>query len=341
MYIYLLRRLNLLVTTLFVISVFSFSLGHLFPGDPVVNFSGQQSLTFEEYDVLEKKLALDKPYMVQYFAYLERMIEGDFGFSFSSERHISDEFLRVFPATIELSVYAILVALCIGLPLGLLAGLKKNKVVDKVIFSLSTIANSVPIFWIGLLLILLFSLNLGWLPISGRLNLLYEIPAHTGFVFIDIALSDIDNKPAVYQNAFLHLILPTITLATLPTTLLIGMMRSSVISVMNSQFIKAARTKGLSYYQLIRRHVVKNAILPILPQFGLLFNTLMTSAMITEFIFSWPGVGYWLIEAIYQRDYPVIQTALLIVSAFMVFLNVLLDIIHSLLNPIVRKDIHG
>ncbi|EWH11852.1 peptide ABC transporter [Catenovulum agarivorans DS-2] len=341
MLVYLIKRVNLLVTTLFLLSLMSFSLGHLFPGDSVINFTGQQSLTYEEYAQLRQDLALDESYFMQYVVYLERVFAGDFGLSFSSQSEVLRDFMRVFPASAELSFYALLVTCLIGIPLGLWAGIKRNTLVDKVIFSISAIANSIPIFWLGLLFILLFSLNLAWLPISGRLNLLYDIPYETGILLVDIALSDFDNKWPIYHDALRHLILPTLTLATLPTTLLIGMMRSNVISVMNSQYIKAARTKGLSLYQIIRRHVLRNALLPIIPQFGLLFNTLMTSTMITEIIFSWPGIGHWLLEAIYQRDYPVIQASLLLVSSFMIFINVLSDVCHTMVNPLVRKEING
>ncbi|WP_016955521.1 ABC transporter permease [Catenovulum agarivorans] len=341
MFIYLVKRLNLLITTLFLLSLLSFSLGHLFPGDPVINFTGQQSLTYEEYADIRQVLALDDSYFMQYLAYLDRVFSGDFGLSFTSQSEVIRDFVRIFPASAELSFYALVVTMLVGLPLGLWAGVKRNSLIDKIIFSASAIANSIPIFWLGLLFILVFSLNLAWLPISGRLNLLYDIPYISGVLLIDIALSDFDNKWPIYQDALRHLILPTVTLATLPTTLLIGMMRTNVISVMDSQYIKAARTKGISLYQIVRRHVLRNALLPIIPQFGLLFNTLMTSTMITEIIFSWPGIGHWLLEAIYQRDYPVIQASLLLVSSFMILINVLADIIHTLVNPLVRKELNG
>ncbi len=341
MFVYLLRRINLLFTTLIVISVMSFSLGHLFPGDPVINFSGKPSLTYSEYQDLSQTLALDKSYFEQYLAYLKRSFNGDFGVSFSSQKPILDEFLRVLPASIELSLYALLVTLVFGLPLGLLAGIKNNRLIDRIIFSVATILNSIPIFWVGLLFILIFTLNMNWLPMSGRLTLLYEVPSITGFLLVDIALSDLANKSYVYTDALRHLILPTATLAVLPATLVIGMMRSSVIHVMGMPYIKAAQTKGLTSWQLITRHVFRNALLPIIPQFGLLFNTLVTSTMITEVIFSWPGIGNWIIEAIYQRDFPAIQASLLIVASMMISINVLLEIAHMMVNPLMRKEFNA
>ncbi|WAJ69639.1 ABC transporter permease subunit [Catenovulum adriaticum] len=341
MFIYLLRRLNLLITTLFLISLLSFSLGHLFPGDAVINFSGQQSLTYSEYELLSDKYGLNQSYFEQYLIYLKHIISGDLSVSFSTQKPIFDEFLRVLPASVELSLYALIVTLVIGLPLGLWAGVKHNSLIDKVIFSTATIFNSIPIFWVGLLFILIFTLNSSWLPMSGRLNLLYEVPTHTGFLLIDIALSNLNNKSYVYLDAVSHLFLPTITLAVLPVTLVIGMMRSSVIHVMSLPYIKAAQTKGLTSWQLISRHIFRNALLPIIPQFGLLFNTLVTSTMITEVIFSWPGVGHWIIESIYQRDYPAIQAALLLVASMMISINVLLEIVHMLVNPLMRKEINA
>lgn len=341
MFIYLLRRLNLLVTTLFLISLLSFSLGHLFPGDAVINFSGQQSLTYSEYELLSDKYGLNQSYFEQYLIYLKHTLSGDLSVSFSTQKPIFDEFLRVLPASIELSLYALIVTLVIGLPLGLLAGIKHNSFIDKVIFSTATILNSIPIFWVGLLFILIFTLNSSWLPMSGRLNLLYEVPTQTGFLLIDIALSNLDNKSYVYLDAVSHLFLPTLTLAVLPVTLVIGMMRSSVIHVMSLPYIKAAQTKGLTRWQLVSRHIFRNALLPIIPQFGLLFNTLVTSTMITEVIFSWPGVGHWIIESIYQQDFPAIQAALLLVASMMISINVLLEIAHMLVNPLMRKEINA
>ncbi|MCU4676738.1 ABC transporter permease subunit [Catenovulum sp. 2E275] len=341
MFIYLIRRLNLLITTLFVISIISFSLGHLFPGDPVINFSGHPSLTYSEYQTISQQLALDKSYFEQYLVYLTRIFHGDFGVSFGSQKPIVDDFFRVLPASIELSFYALVVTLVISLPLGLWAGIKNNTLIDRVIFSIATVFNSIPIFWVGLLFILIFTLNTGWLPMSGRLNLLYEVPTITGFLLLDIGLSELPNKGYVYLDALHHLILPTITLAVLPVTLVIGMMRSSVIHVMGLPYIKAAQTKGLSSWQLISRHVFRNALLPIIPQFGLLFNTLVTSTMITEVIFSWPGIGHWIIEAIYQRDFPAIQAALFIVASMMISINVLLEIAHMLVNPLMRKEFNA
>lgn len=341
MFIYLLRRLNLLVTTLFLISLLSFSLGHLFPGDAVINFSGQQSLTYSEYETLSNKYGLNQSYFEQYLIYLKHILSGDLSVSFSTQKPIFDEFLRVLPASVELSLYALIVTLLIGLPLGLWAGIKHNSLVDKIIFSTATILNSIPIFWVGLLFILIFTLNSSWLPMSGRLNLLYEVPTQTGFLLIDIALSNLNNKSYVYLDAISHLFLPTMTLAVLPVTLVIGMMRSSVIHVMSLPYIKAAQTKGLTNWQVVSRHIFRNALLPIIPQFGLLFNTLVTSTMITEVIFSWPGVGHWIIESIYQRDYPAIQAALLLVASMMISINVLLEIAHMLVNPLMRKEINA
>ncbi|KMT65402.1 ABC transporter permease subunit [Catenovulum maritimum] len=341
MFVYLIRRLNLLITTLFLISLFSFSLGHFFPGDPVINFSGQQSLDYDEYEALSQTLGMNQSYFEQYIIYLRRILDGDLGLSFSTQTPLIDDVIRVMPASIELSFYALLLTLVLGLPLGLWAGIKQHKLVDKIIFTLATMANSVPIFWSGLIFILIFSLNNQIFPMSGRLNLLYEVPSQTGFLLMDIFLADMPNKLAVYQDALTHLVLPTLTLAILPTTLLIGMMRSSVVNVMRSPYIKAALTKGLSTRELISRHVFRNAIVPIIPQFSLLFNILMTSTMITEIIFSWPGIGHWLIEAIYQRDYPAIQATLLLVASIMIMITVVLDILHMLVNPLARQTLHA
>lgn len=341
MFYYLLRRINLLFFTLFLISLLAFSLGYLFPGDPVTNFSGRYDFPGSLYFELTEKFKMEANYLEQYLAFIQRIFDADLGVSFTSQQPVMDELARVLPASIELSLYALLVAIVVGIPLGIWAGMRSQSATDYTIYSISVLGNAIPLFWLGLLFILIFALNLNLLPISGRLNLLYEVPHTTGFILIDIMLSDMKYKQQAFIDALRHLILPTLTLAMTPTTLLIAITRTSVSQVMQTNYIKAAMSKGLSFYQVMRKHVIRNALLPVIPQVGLLFNALMTSTMITEFIFSWPGVGHWLVEAIYQRDFPAIQAGLMVVSAFIILINILVDIAHTLLNPLVRKEIYA
>ncbi|NTS77813.1 ABC transporter permease [Catenovulum sp. SM1970] len=337
MFAFLLRRFNLMLSTLFIISLIGFSLGHLFPGDPVENYSGIKEFTYSEYIALTEAYKVDENLVVQYWAYIQRTFSGDLGLSLNSQTPVLDEIKQVLPATVELSVYALLIAIFIGIPLGILAGIKHKKPTDNVLYSFSIVANSIPIFWLGLLFILFLSLNFKLLPMSGRHHLLYEIPNITGFVLLDTLLLQADYKWLALKDAMSHLILPTLTLAMVPITLFLTITRSSVIQVMQTSYVKAAKTKGLSNWKLIRKHILRNALLPVLPQIALTLNTLMTSAMITEVIFSWPGIGNWLIEAIYQRDYPAIQAGLIVVATFVMFMHIIVDVLHTVLNPLIRK----
>ncbi|WP_111979127.1 ABC transporter permease subunit [Algibacillus agarilyticus] len=334
---YLLRRLNLLISTLFILSIIAFSLGHLFPGDPVQNFSGLREFDYNQYTDLQEKYQLNQGYISQYFTYISHILQGDLGVSFNSKAPITKELAQVAPASLELSIYALLLALLIGIPLGFWAGMRHQKLSDYTLYSLSVVGNSIPIFWLGLMVILFFALTLNWLPMSGRINLLYEIPEVSGFILYDILKSDVSYKYLALQDALRHLILPTITLAMVPITLLLTTTRNTVIQIMQTSYIKAAQTKGLSVWQLAKRHVFRNTMLSVIPQIAMAFNVLMTSVMITEIIFSWPGVGSWLIEAIYQRDYPVIKAGLLVVSSFIVVIHVSIDVLHALTNPLYRR----
>lgn len=198
-----------------------------------------------------------------------------------------------------------------------------------------------PIFWLALLLIMLFSLQLGWFPMSGRMSLLYEIPPTTGFILIDISLASFPYQGMAFIDALHHLTLPTIVLAMYPTTVLIRFTRESMLKVMDQNFIKTARAKGLNRRQLIIHHALRNALLPVIKQIGLQFSTLITLAMITEIIFSWPGIGRWLIDSIYQRDYPAIQGGLMAVSLFIIFATIIAELIYTLFDPLSRNQAHG
>ncbi len=334
---YLFGRLNLLLSTLFILSILTFSLGHLFPGDPVHNYSGLLEVSDAEYAYLHKNLKLDEDYLSQYIAFLTRIFDGNFGDSFNSKTPVMTEILHVLPASIELITYALIITITIGIPLGFWAGLKHHKTPDKIIFSSSIIGSSLPSFWLGIIFILYFSLNQHWLPMSGRINFLYEIPEKTGYTLIDVLNSNLSYKQEALIDAIRHLILPTLALSIMPLSFLMATTRESVAQIMQQNFIKAAYTKGLTTWQLIRKHVIQNALLSITPQLGLTFNTLVTGMMVIEVIFSWPGVGHWLVDAIYQRDFPAIQAGLLIVSSFMIMVHIFIDILHALLNPLPKK----
>lgn len=338
---FILRRLFLVSFVLFALSILAFSLYYLFPGDPLANLSGIRNPLDEQIPELEQRYLLHADYFSQYLAYLQRILQGDWGYSFVSQAPVLDEIFQVFPATLELAIFALTVAILVGLPLGVAAAAYPKKWLKKLIMGGTLLGYSTPIFWLALLLIMLFSLQLGWLPMSGRLSLLFEVPSVTGFMLVDILLSDIPYQWQAFNDALRHLFLPTIVLAMYPTTVLIRFTFNSLQDVLEQPYVKTARAKGLSRWQVLYRHALRNALLPVIRQVGLQFSNLLTLAMVTEVIFSWPGIGRWLIDSIYQRDYPAIQGGLLAVSCFVILATVCAELIYALANPVSRNDAHG
>lgn len=337
MILYLLRRLFLLVFVFIALSTLAFSLGYLFPGDPLQNFTGLRSISPEQLPVLIAQYQLDQGYVQQYFSYLQRIFSGNWGLSFASQQPVLLEIKLLLPATLELAAYALLISFLLGIPLGIIAAIKPDGLVSKSISALALTGYSLPVFWWALLLIMIFSLWLGWLPTAGRIGVLYEIPYNTGFMLIDILLAQSQYQQEALLNALRHLLLPTLVLATFPTTVMIRFTRDSMLEVWEQSYIKTARAKGLSRTQVLYRHGLRNALLPVTRQIGLQFSTLITLAMITEVIFSWPGIGRWLIDSIYQRNYPAIQSGLLVISTIVISVNMLTEVLHTLFNPLARK----
>ncbi|KTD89866.1 ABC transporter permease [Pseudoalteromonas sp. H71] len=338
---YILRRLGLLLFMLLMLSIFTFSLAYLFPGDPLSNLSGVPSNNFSQNTQLEDKYLYNSNYFTQYIAFLGRVFQGDWGLSFASGDNVFSHILDLLPATLELSVYALIVSIFIGVPAGILGSAYYNRWPDKLINSTTIVGYSMPVFWLALLLIMIFSLKLGWFPMSGRMGLLYEIPPSTGFMLIDIALAGFPYKGMAFTDALHHLTLPTIVLAMYPTTVLVRFTRESMLKIMDQNFIKTARAKGLNRRQLILHHALRNALLPVIKKIGLQFSTLITLAMITEVIFSWPGIGRWLIDSIYQRDFPAIQGGLMAVSLFVILATIVTELLYSLFDPLSRNQAHG
>ncbi|MBH0030856.1 MULTISPECIES: ABC transporter permease [Pseudoalteromonas] len=338
---YILRRLGLFFFMILMLSVFTFSLAYLFPGDPLSNLSGIPSGNFAQHSELEDKYLYNSNYFMQYIAFLGRIFQGDWGLSFASGNSVFSHIIDLLPATLELSVYALIVSVVIGVPTGILGSGYHKRWPDKLINSVTMVGYSMPVFWLALLLIMVFSLKLGWFPMSGRMGLLYEIPASTGFILIDIALAGFPYKGMAFVDALRHLTLPTIVLAMYPTTVLVRFTRESMLKVMDQNFIKTARAKGLNRRQLIMHHALRNALLPVIKQIGLQFSTLITLAMITEVIFSWPGIGRWLIDSIYQRDFPAIQGGLMAVSLFVILATIITELTYTLFDPLSRNQAHG
>ncbi|MEM0912166.1 MAG: ABC transporter permease [Pseudomonadota bacterium] len=327
------RYLNLLFFTLLILLTFSFFLPYLFPGDLVTNMSGITPASEQQRDALERALKLDQSIAQQFKLYVENIYLGDWGVSTTTNTSIFSEVTEVLPATLELVFYALIIAIFIGIPIGIIAGLKHHNILDFTTVSFSIAAYSFPVFWLAMIFITVFCLQLGWLPTSGRIDLLYDIPTVSGFIMIDIALSDVDYKSQAYQNAISHMVLPTLSVAIITMALFIRFVRRSMMDVMSKEYIVAAKSRGFSSAQIVFKHGIKNALIPILPILALQVSTLITNVMIVETVFAWPGIGKWLIESIYQRDYPAIRIGMLIVSVLVLVMTISTEFLTRLLDP--------
>lgn len=324
------RYLNLLVITLLVVIVFSFLLAFLFPGDPSLNLTG---LDPQDVNSTRMFIQLDEGILVAFWQYFVAIVNGDWGFSLTTGSALFEEIALTLPATIELSLYALVIAIVIGLPCGFLAGLKPQRNLDYSVLGLSALMYSFPVFWVAMIFILLFSLNLGWLPLSGRADLLLDIPHVTGFIMLDIALSDNLDRGQAFIDAVKHLILPTLSVSLITTATIIRTVRRSTLEVMRKPYIIAAQSRGLSARQIFLKHGMRNALLPILPIMAMQITTLITNVMIVESLFSWPGIGNWLLQAIYQQDYPAIRAGMLAVATAVIGLTILIEVMNRLIDP--------
>ena len=333
MFTFLLKRLGLVLPTFLGITILVFSLIRLLPGDPVEALSGERGMTPERYQRLIHEFGLDRPLYVQYGEYVWRALHGDLGLSTITHEPVFREFIARFPATIELSVCAMLLALLVGLPAGMLAAVKRNTVWDYSVMGASLTGFSMPIFWWGLLLILTFSVWLGWTPVSGRIAIQFDIPPVTGFMLIDSLLSS-DN--GAFRSALSHLILPSIALGTIPLAVIARMTRSSMLEVLREDYVRTARAKGASTLRVIGVHALRNALIPVVTTAGLQVGTLLAGAILTETIFSWPGIGKWLVEAIGRRDYPAVQGGILLSATTIIVVNLVVDVLYGVINPRIR-----
>ncbi|MEN3259145.1 putrescine export ABC transporter permease SapB [Sodalis endosymbiont of Spalangia cameroni] len=316
MIIFTLRRLVLLLVTLFLLTLVGFCLNYYTPGAPL----GGAAL------------------VDAYRYYFWSLIHGNFGVSSINGLSIGVQLAEVFPATMELCLLAFLLALLVGIPLGIIAGVARGKWQDISISIFALLGLSMPVFWLALLLTLYFSLHLGWFPVAGRFDLLYPVQRITGFALLDAWLSDSPYRSEMIISALKHMVLPIAALAVAPTTEVVRLMRISTVEVIGRNYIRAAATRGLSRWTIVRRHLLHNALPPIIPKLGLQFSTMLTLAMITEVVFSWPGLGRWLINAIRQQDYAAISAGVMVVGTLVISVNVLADVVGALANPLRHKE---
>lgn len=305
------------------------------PGDPVLLLLGERGGSPEVYKEMERKLGLDRPLVVQYALFVKGIFQGDLGKSVVTRRNVSEEFFERFPATMELGLLALLWASLLGVPLGILAAFYRNKAVDYFIMTGSLIGYSMPIFWWGLILILVFSVQLGLTPVSGRISVFYDVESVTGFLLIDTLLME-DESWEAFVSAFRHLILPSLALGTIPLAIIARMTRSSMIDVLDQPYMRTARAKGLRPLRIIIFHGLRNALIQVVTVIGLMFSTIVTGAILTETIFSWPGIGKWMVASVMARDYPVIQSGIVVIAMMVVCINLCIDMIYKVLDPRMR-----
>ena len=309
---YILKRILLITPALLFVSIISFSMVYLAPGDPaeILLMSPEGSPSPEAIDAFRVRMGLDQPIYVQYLRWLDNVLHGDFGYSYMSERPVADAITTSFRATLKLSVVSMIVSIVVSIPLGILAAMKPNTIIDDLCRFGALIGVSIPNFWQAFLLILLFSVYLGWLPVAG------------------------------YGGGDLkHMILPAITLGTSSAAVTTRLMRSSLLEALSQDYIITARAKGLSERVVIGKHALKNALIPVVTMLGLNLGFLLNGAVVTEWIFGWPGIGNLVVDSIYQRDYTVIQGSILFIAVIFVTLNLIVDISYTYLNPRIRYEV--
>ena len=331
---FFLSRMLTFIPTFIGVTLISFTFIRVLPGDPILVMAGERGMTEERYAELQAQFGFDRPILVQYWDYLLGVFQGDLGQSFVTKKPVFDEFFALFPATLELSICAIILAVTLGIPAGVIAAVNRGKFFDRMLMTSALVGYSMPIFWWALLLIIVFSGNLSWTPVSGRIDLLYFFPNTTGFMLIDSLLS---GQKGAFGSAARHLILPSIVLATIPLAVIARQTRSAMLEVLSEDYIRTARAKGLAPARVNGLHALRNALIPVITVIGLMVGTLLAGAILTETIFSWPGIGKWMVDSIFRRDYPVVQGGLLLVAVFVMVVNLIVDLLYGLINPKIRK----
>ncbi|SET18445.1 ABC transporter permease subunit [Oceanicella actignis] len=331
---FVLSRLLTFIPTFLGVTLISFSFIRALPGDPIIVMAGERGLTDERYQELVRQYGFDKPVFQQYLDYLWGVLHGDLGQSFVTKRPVWDEFFSLFPATLELSICAMIFAVALGLPAGVIAAVNRGKLPDRALMSAALVGYSMPIFWWALLLIILFSGMLGWTPVSGRISLLYYFEPVTGFMLIDSLLS---GQKGAFASAASHLALPTVVLGTIPLAVIARQTRSAMLEVLGEDYIRTARAKGLSPARVNGVHALRNALIPVVTVIGLMVGTLLAGAILTETIFSWPGIGKWMVDSIFRRDYPVVQGGLLLIATMVMIVNLTVDVLYGFINPKIRR----
>mgnify|MGYP001386750121 CR=1 FL=1 len=333
MFGFLLRRVGMLLPTFIGVTLVAFFFIRLLPGDPILLLVGERGISPERYAELQKSFGFDRPIYEQYFDYLFGLFQGDFGISTVTRKPVWDEFFALFPATLELSLVAIIIAVSIGIPAGVIAAVKRGSVFDHTVMTSALVGYSMPIFWWALLAIIVFSGWLGWTPVSGRISVMFYFESVTGFMLIDSLLS---GEEGAFQSAVSHLILPSIVLATIPLAVIARQTRSAMLEVLGEDYVRTARANGLSRFRVIGMHALRNALIPVITTIGLQVGVMLAGAILTETIFSWPGIGKWMVDSIFRRDYQVVQGGLLLIAVVVMVVNLTVDLLYGFINPRIR-----
>jgi ABC-type dipeptide/oligopeptide/nickel transport system permease component len=334
LYKYFIKRLVLTIPTLLGVSIIVFLLIHMIPGDPLDVMLGDRVNEAARIAFAER-LGLDQPLYIQYWRWFSNAITGDFGTSIRSNEEVISEILSRLPATIELTVVALIIAVVFGIFFGVTSARYRNSILDQSMIGFSLLGVSVPIFWLGMMMIFLFAVILGWLPVSGRIPMGITLPGGTGLYLLDTLVA---GKVNLFREALRHLIMPATALATVSLALITRITRSSMLDVLSEDYVRTARAKGLSNRKVIYKHALKNAMIPVVTVVGLQFAKLMGGAILTETVFSWPGIGRLLITAISYRDYPMVQGIVFFVAFAFILINILIDLLYAYLDPRIRYE---
>jgi peptide/nickel transport system permease protein len=331
---YIIKRLLQIIPVILGVTLIAFALIHLAPGDPVRTMLGQHATQQEIIDI-RAKYGLDQPVYVQYFLWLSDVLKGDLGRSILSHEQVTVEIASRFPNTIELAISAMLFAIVIGIIAGIISATKQYSVADYSVMGIALFGISMPVFWLGIMLMMIFGVYLKWLPIGGRIDLLIHFQSITGFMIFD---SIITANWTALQSVLLHLILPAIALGTIPMAIIARTTRSSMLEILRQDFIRTERAKGLSERKVIYKHAIRNALVPVVTVIGLNFGLLLSGAILTETVFSWPGVGRLVVDSVYARDYPLVIGCILVFALVFVIVNLITDILYTYIDPRIHYE---
>jgi peptide/nickel transport system permease protein len=331
---YLLQRIVLTIPVLAGVSLIVFAIMHVIPGDPVQAMFAGTGATKEQMEAMRHILGLDQPLLVQYLGYVTRAVQGDWGESIHFKQPVSSLILERMPATIELTLFSFTISLLVALPLGILSALKRNTLIDYFAMTSATLGLALPTFWVGILLIMLVSVNLGWLPGFGRIEYGFDLQRITGFYLVDSLLT---GNIAAFKDALAHLVLPSFALGIPTATSLTRMVRSAMLEVIHQDYVTTARSKGLLEQVVIVRHELRNAFIPVITLIGVLLGNLLGGAVVTETIFAWPGIGRMVIQAIYSRDFLLVQGIVLFFALMRIAINLMTDVLYVWIDPRIKN----